>query len=428
MMTRSTTTDSPDTRLLFGFLPWPSEVSGIERNALIAGSVAWMGESLVVMLFSLVIANLMKAFSITKAMAGTLNSLTLAATAVGGLMFGVFADRVGRKRALIYGILLFSLASAGSGLSQSLIQLAVCRLLVGVGMGGVWTTAAALVAESWRPTHRGKALGLMQSSAAIGNILAVALSALILPRLGWRAVFVVGVLPSLAIFWIHRNVAESALWKVNQKATQRWDELLQAKVIRNGLIATFMNALTMFGFWGLYTWIPSYLSMPVAQGGRGLSQGQAVSSLIIMWTGQWFGFAMFGFLSDWLGRRVVYAGYLIMAAALVPLYGMTTSPSKLLLLGPLVAFFGSGYFSGYAAIASELFPTSVRASAMGLTYNIGRLFSALAPIVIGLLAAKHGLGSAFIVLSGAFLLAALLVVALPETRGKSLAATATASA
>jgi MFS family permease len=413
--------NASETRRILGFLPWPARTSAQERNSLLAGSLGWMGETLVVMLYSLVIAELMRTFGMTKAAAGTLNSLTLVATAAGGLLFGLLADRVGRKRALMAAIGLCSLSSGGSGLSQTIVQLSFFRLMVGVGMGGVWTTGAALVAESWQATHRGKALGLMQSSAAVGNILAVLISAPLLAVYGWRAVFIAGMAPGLALLWIQRNVSESAVW-TRGKDTDRavWHVLWRKEILRNGLIATVMNALTMFGFWGLYTWIPAYLSMPVSQGGRGLDQMRATGWLVVTWIGQWFGFVLFGFVSDWLGRRFTYAGYLVMAAVLVPLYGLTASATGLLILGPLVAFFGSGYFSGYAAIASELFPTSIRATAMGVSYNIGRVFSAAAPIAIGVLATRYGLGPAFLLLSGAFLLAALMVLALPETKGSQL--------
>jgi MFS family permease len=142
--------------------------------------------------------------------------------------------------------------------------------------------------------------------------------------------------------------------------------------------------------------------------------------LLIMGVGKWLGYAVFGFFADSVGRRRSYAAYLLVAAALVPLYGIATTPLWLLLLGPLVAFFGTGYFSGFGAIASELFPTEIRATAMGLSYNVGRGLSAAAPGVVGLLAARFGLGSAFLLQAAAFLAAALLALALPETKGRQL--------
>jgi MFS family permease len=409
------------TRKVFGFLPWPDQISIAERNTLIAGGLGWMLDSLDVTLYALVIAHLMSDFGMTKAVAGGLNSLTLIAAAMGGLLFGVIADRIGRTRALMGSILVYSLASGASGLSHTVVELAIFRFILGLGMGGEWTTGAALVAETWRPEHRGKALGLVQSSWAIGEILAVGVTALILPRFGWRAVFFAGVVPGIVVFWILRYVPESNIWENKKRAPVGWAQLLKRKDIRrNGLIATTMNALTLFGYWGLFTWIPAYLSLPVSQGGRGLGHMQTAGWLVAMSVGRFFGFVLFGFLGDSWGRRRSYVGFLVTAAILVPIYGLTRNATWLLILGPFVAFFGSGYFSGYAAIASELFPTEIRATAMGISYNVGRIFSAAAPFAIGMLAAHFGLGPAFLLQSATFLLAAVLALSLPETRGKQL--------
>jgi MFS family permease len=411
---------TPPTRRILG-LPWPARVSAAERNTLIAGALGWMLDSLDVTLYALVIAHLMRDFGMTKAIAGALNSITLIAAAIGGLMFGLIADRVGRTRALMASIVVYSLASGASGFSRSIFELACFRFILGLGMGGEWTTGAALVAETWPAEHRGKALGLVQSSWAIGEILAVAVTAIVLPRYGWRAVFFAGVLPGAIVFWILRYVPESPLWqKTKQVASPPLSLILRKDVRKNGLIATAMNALTLFGYWGLFTWIPAYLSLPVSQGGRGLGQMQTAGWLVAMSIGRFFGFVLFGFLGDWMGRRRSYVGFLLMAALLVPIYGLTKSATWLLILGPLVAFFGSGYFSGYAAIASELFPTEIRATAMGISYNVGRVLSAFAPFVIGMLAARFGLGPAFLLQSLVFLLAAMLALALPETKGKQL--------
>jgi MFS family permease len=142
--------------------------------------------------------------------------------------------------------------------------------------------------------------------------------------------------------------------------------------------------------------------------------------LLVMGVGKWFGYASYGVFADQLGRKRTYASYLFVASLLVPLYGMTTSASALLALGPLVAFFGTGYFSGFGTIASELFPTEVRATAMGISYNVGRVAAAAAPLIVGSLAGTYGLGPAFLLQAGAFLLAAILSLALPETKGKIL--------
>ncbi len=408
------------TRRILGF-PWPAQVTRAERSSLIAGGLGWMLDAMDVMLYSMVLAHLMTAFGMSKDTGGLLNSLTLVASAIGGMMFGIIADRVGRTRALMASILVYSLASGASGLSRTIVELAIFRFILGLGMGGEWTTGAALIAETWPAEHRGKALGLMQSTYAIGEIIAAGVVGLVLPHYGWRAVFFVGILPAFSVFWILRAVPESEMWRARSAERSGSLALLARPDIRGvGLLATAMNASAMFGYWGLFTWIPSYLMLPVAQGGRGLNLMKTTTWLVAMGVGKWLGYALFGFFADSVGRKRSYATYLIIAAVLVPIYGMSRSPVWLLILGPPVAFFGTGFFSGYAAIVSEIFPTEIRATAMGLSYNVGRGFSALAPFAVGAIATRYSFTAAFYLLAGAFFLAAMLSLGLPETKGKQL--------
>jgi MFS family permease len=420
---------------------WPPDISKVERASLVAGSLGWMLDAMDVMLYSLVLAYLVLEFGMSTRTAGLLNSLTLIASAIGGLGFGVLADRFGRARSLMGSILIYSLASAACGFSHSVVQLAVFRFLLGLGMGGEWTTGAALIAETWRAEHRGKALGMMQSAYAIGEAIAAAVVLVVLPHFGWRAVFFVGVLPALLVLWIRRGVPEPASWLARKKyrehltgplpahlpghlpepARESWREFLHGPVLRNGILATAMNAFTMFGYWGLFTWIPAYLSLPASQGGRGLSLVKSSAFFLVLCAGKWLGYALFGFFADAFGRRRPYFVYLLIAAALVPVYGLMRSPAGLFVLGPLVAFFGTGYFSGYAAIVSEIFPGPIRAAAMGLSYNIGRGLSAVAPFAVGALALRYGIGPAFVLQAAAFFVAAMMSLALPETRGTELA-------
>ncbi len=333
----------------------------------------------------------------------------------------MLADKIGRTRALMGSILMYSFASFACGLSQTIPQLAVFRFILGLGMGGEWTTGAALIAETWRAEHRGKALGMMQSSWAIGEMLAAAVTLAILPTFGWRAVFFVGVIPALAVLWIRKDVPESEIWLARGKEKPVSLKLMWRPDIRvPGAIATVMNAAAMFGYWGLFTWIPGYLALPENEGGRGFGIISSLYWVLFMAPGKWLGYTLFGFAADKFGRKKSYVFYLTAAAILVPIFGMTKSMTALLILGPFVGFFGTGYFSGFAAIASELFPTEIRATAMGLSYNIGRGFSALAPFVVGAIAKDYSFFAAFLLLAAAFLLAALLALALPETKGKAL--------
>lgn len=375
-----------------------------------------------VLLYSFVLDDVRREFGVDDRTSGLLLALPLASSAVGGVLFGWLADRVGRTRALTASIAVYSLATAACGLSQSVAQLATFRLVLGLGMGGEWATGAALVAETWPAAHRGKAMGLMQSAWALGYAAAAALNAIVRPAWGWRGVFLAGVLPALLTLWIRRSVPESPLWteRALSPARQPLADLLRGPLVRLALIVAAMNAATMFAWWGLFTWIPAYLGRPVDQGGAGLSLLRTSTWIILMQAGMWVGYVSFGFLADRFGRRRTYVTYLLTAAVLVPVYGVAREPLVLLLLGPLVAFFGTGYFSGFGAVTAEIFPTRIRATAQGLTYNAGRGISALAPITVGALAGTWGLGAAFSVTSGAFLLAAALWYWIPETKGSRL--------
>jgi MFS family permease len=400
-----------------------SEASPQARRALLAGALGWLLDAFDVMLYALVLTSVAKDLGFSLAVGGQLGSLTLAASAVGGLVFGVVADRLGRVRALTLSILLYSIFTFACGLAQNVWQLAIFRLLLGLGMGGEWASGAVLVSETWPERHRGKALGLMQSCWAVGYGLAAVVSAIVLPRWGWRGVFFVGILPALFTLWVRRHVQEPELWRQSAGARRPALSFLKSSV-GPGLVLrlTLMNAATMFAWWGLNLWVPSYLSLPAEQGGIGLTTTTMAAFVVAMQVGMWFGYVTFGFVSDAFGRKPTYVTYLIVAAVLVWAYGATQEPVLLLILGPFVAFFGTGYFSGFGAVAAEIFPTAVRATALGVTYNSGRLLSAVAPLVIGTLAQSRGFGLAFTVTSVAFLIAAVFWIGIPETRGRRMEA------
>ncbi len=393
------------------------------RRALLAAWLGWALDGMDVMLYAMVLAHLMRELGMNAETGGLLASLTLASSAVGGAVMGVLADRLGRTWAMRASILVYSFFTAACGLAHTVPQLAVFRVLLGLGMGGEWATGAALVAETWPSQHRGKALGVMQSAWAVGYAAAAAVTALVLPRLGWRAVFFVGVLPALVTLWIRRHVQEPELWRRSQRQGTGMGEvgrLFRPPWRRWVVIAGAVSASTMFAWWGLFTWIPSYLGLPVSAGGAGLTIVRTSTWVVLMQVGMWLGYLTFGTLSDRMGRKRTYVGYLLVAAALVSVYGGVRDPGALLLLGPLVAFFGTGYFVGFGTITAELFPTSLRATAQGFTYNVGRGISAIAPLAVGSLALRIGLGSAFKLVALSFLLAALLALWLPETRGREL--------
>ena len=388
-----------------------------------------MLDAMDVLLYTFALTTIQKEFQFDSATAGLLASVTLLASAIGGILFGIIADYIGRTKALIATILIYSFCSAGTATAQNLLQLILWRSLLGLGMGGEWSSGSVLVSETWPAEHRGKAIGIMQSGWALGYILAALVSAFVLPRFGWRVLFLVGVLPALLTIWIRRRVPEPAVWNVAQTSSvqlsqffkEKLNAIFQPALLRRTLIATLLTSFVLFAYWGLFTWLPGFLSKPLLQGGAGMSIVKTSGWIIPMQIGAFCGYLSFGFISDRFGRKPTFIFYLLTAAVLVPIYGqMARSDSVLLLLGPFIGFFGSGYFSLFGAMLAELFPTSIRATGQGFAYNAGRAFSALAPFTIGQLADLYGIGSALALTSAFFLIGAMMILLLPETRGVTL--------
>jgi MFS family permease len=402
---------------------WWREADARAHNAFIAASFGWMLDSFDVMLYAMVIAALVEdpTLRLSLKTAGLLTSITLLAAAAGGIAFGVIADRIGRKRALMASVLIYSVFTAACGFAQSALQLAIIRVLLGLGFGGEWATGAALVSESFPAKHRGKALAFVQSSWAIGYGLAALVNMLVMPVWGWRGVFFVGVLPALFTIWIQRRIEEPKIWQTAAAADRGRPGVIFGPGIRAITIAIIlMNSFCLFAWWGMNGWIPTYLRLGAAQGGIGLSSTVMSLFVVAMQVGMWFGYVSFGFIADAIGRKRTYVIYLVAAAVLLPLYGALRLPAALLVLGPFVAFFGTGYFSGLGAVVAELYPTAVRATAAGFCYNVGRIASAVAPYTVGSLATTRGFGVAFMVAGAAFLFAAAMWIWIPETRNREL--------
>jgi MFS family permease len=418
---------------MLSFRPqWSRDITSTQWRSLFAAQAGWMLDAMDVLLYTFALTTIQKEFQFDSKTAGGLASVTLLASAMGGIIFGVIADYIGRKKALIATILIYSLCSAGTATAQNLWQLILWRSLLGLGMGGEWSSGAVLVSETWPAEHRGKAIGIMQSGWALGYILAALVSALILPRFGWRALFLVGVLPALLTIWIRRRVSEPEVWKAAQTTPaamrqlsqffkEKLGEIFKPSLLRRTLIATLLTSFVLFAYWGIFTWLPGFLSKPLAEGGAGMSIVKTSGWIIPLQIGAFFGYLSFGFIADRFGRKPAFIFYLVAAAILVPIYGqMARSDTALMILGPFIGFFGSGYFSLFGAMLAELFPTKVRGTGQGFAYNAGRAFSALAPYMIGGLADIYGIGSALALTAAFFLAGAIMILFLPETRGAAL--------
>src|SRR5688500_17666044 len=414
-------------------MSWYRTITADQWRTLAAAKLGWMLDAMDFMLYAMAIGQLRTYFGFNDATAGMLGTVTLVMSGVGGILFGYLADRLGRTRALMGTIVVFSVASLGAATSQSVIQLMMWRALLGIGMGGEWASGAVLVSETWPPAHRNKAISIMQSGWAIGYILAAVLAALILGAPGataeqWRWLFVVGVFPAVFTLWIRRYVREPEAWKRRSAEAARvnpFKVIFGTRLAGRAILIILLGSTVQFAYWGIFFWLPAFLARPIAQGGAGMGVVGSLGWIIPVQIGAYLGYLTFGFIADRLGRRRTFVLFMLAAAVLVPIYGqMARSPLILMLLGPVLGYFGHGYFSLFGSFIAELFPTAVRATAQGTSYNIGRMAGAIAPFTIGAIATLPGIGIglALGVTSAFFLLAAVLIFTLPDRSGQALEA------
>src|SRR5688572_2347909 len=413
-------------------IPWYRTITRDQWRVLAAAKFGWMLDAMDFMLDAVALNQLRLYFGFDDATAGLLTTAALVMSGVGGLTFGYIGDRFGRTRALMGTVAIFSLASLGAATSQTVIQLLLWRALLGLGMGGEWASGAVLVSETWPAQHRNKAISIMQSGWALGYILAALAGAAILgaPALGrdsWRWLFVLGVLPAFFAIWIRRFVREPETWTRGRAERPHGPNpflvIFGPALIRNTVLVILLGASVQFAYWGVFSLLPAFLARPVAAGGAGMTVVSSLAWLIPVQLGAYTGYLTFGFIADRLGRRRTFVLFMIAAAILAPVYGqMAGNPTALLLLGPLLGYFGSGHFSMFGGFVAELFPTSVRATGQGTSYNIGRMACAIAPFTIGKLATLPGIGIGLALgaTSAFFLLAAALVFTLPDRSGQAL--------
>ena len=430
-----------------GLFGWIKDINSDQWKAFNAAFWGWTLDAMDLLLFAFAVGSIGRVFNLSEAMVGALFSVTLFASAFGGAVFGIISDYLGRVRALTYSILLFSAFSGLSAFSPNITFLLVCRVFLGLGVGGEWASGEVLVAEKWPRQHRGKVIGMVQSGWGIGYILAAILATLIIPHfkegvsytipvlgitidgldLGWRLLFLLGVLPAFLVFYIRRHLDEPKEWekirnlrkegKLSEKAQSfTLSQIFKPDLFRYTLSATLLTSLCMIAYWGLFFWIPQFLA---SEKGVGLDT-KGFIWIIPINIGAFIGCNTFGFISDKLGRRPVFIAYLLIMAVLVWFFGNATTLREVLILGPFIGFFGTGFYSGFGSIFSEIFPTRVRGTAQGFCYNVGRGVSAVAPPLIGFLVGKYGFSIGLTSVSVFAVAAAIVVLTLPETKGKVL--------
>lgn len=434
--------------------PWYRSLSRAQWSALVASNLGWLFDGFETYALILTVGAALNQL-LTPALhpeipvyAGGIIALTLLGWGVGGMIGGVLADYIGRKRMMIIAVLAYSIMTGLSALAFDWVSLAILRFLVGIAIGSEWATGSSMVAEMWPDKDRGKGAGLMQCGLGIGFFLA-SFTWLFVSPLGanaWRYMYVLGVLPALLTLWIRTSVPESALWQaadgrrkeaLEQKrrgaaldATERrlthftlLDLFADKTMQRHTIIVFLMSLATTVGFWGISTWVPPFVGRIAAASGLAAAQWASYAGMAYT-LGSVTGYAGLGFLADRYGRKPVTIVWFVMALATTPaLFFSTRALGGLLALAYLNAIFSNGLYTWMSAWLPELYPTRVRATALAFAFNVPRFIAFLGPLVAGTMIVHFGgFGQAAMALAMIYVIALIVVPFLPETRGKPLPA------
>ncbi|GIP45703.1 MFS transporter [Paenibacillus sp. J45TS6] len=377
------------------------------RKKTVVASVAGLTlEGMDIMFISFAMTMIISEFNIDLATGGLISSITNVGMLLGGIIFGVLADKYGRVKVFTYTVILFAIGTALTGLATSIEQVYLFRFIAGIGAGGEYGIGMALVAEAWPKNKQGRASSYVSVGAQYGVILAALLSAIILPTLGWRALFFVGVVPVIFAFIVRKNLDESPEWlaaQKNKKASMKAEKskLTQLFETPRTAITTIsliiMATVQIAGYNGLMIWLPSMLQQ---------SQGLSVSGSAI-WTistavGMIIGMLTFGLFLDRFGAKRAFGLFLVASACAVFLYSYATGSIGVLIGGAIVGFFSNGMFAGYGALIGSLYPVQIRSTATNTIFNFGRAIGGFSPILVGYILQNYDMKVAMLYLAGLY--------------------------
>ena len=406
---------------------WYQDITPYQWRVLICACLGWSLDIMDGYLYAIVLFPAMSELLGTTQSAtigwygGIVLSIFMIGWALGGLIFGPIADRYGRAKTMAITILIYALFTALCSIAGSWQELALYRFMTGLGIGGEWSTGAALIAETWPERSRAKAAGIMQSCGGIGFFLASLLYLFIGPY-GWRWVFALGILPAIVAFYIRRSLKEPERWVHAKGESHPLPAIFKKPLRRDVLVGTGLAVIATFGYQGAIQWVPSWISaMLHAQGAKSAIPQVSLITTVLNFGGM-IGCLVFPFVAERLGRKRALFCYFLGALIFVPTtFFRAETFIQALVVSPLMGFFAAGVFAGFAIYFPELFPTAVRATAQGFCYNFARIVSAFAPIAVGAIVSRYGsFAPAIAIVSLVYLLGLIVLIYARETKGQML--------
>jgi MFS family permease len=397
-----------------------AEPDGNARKALFASSVGYAMDGFDLLILGFIMRAIAADLHLSPTAGVSLATATLFGAVAGGIVFGILSDYVGRVRVLTWTILLFGIFTGLCALAQGYWDLLAYRTIAGLGLGGEFGIGMALVAETWPAAKRARVSSYVGLGWQAGVLLAALVTPLLLPLIGWRGMFVIGVIPAFVSLIVRRSVGEPALF-IERSRTKRaaFPVRLLVKdwaMTKISLGMFILCAVQNFGYYGVMLWLPSYLS---GKFGYTLTQSALWTAVTVL--GMGFGIWLFGQLADRVGRRPIFIAFQAGAAIMVVVYAQLTTPLALLVGGAIMGVFVNGMLGGYGTLMSELYPTEARATAQNVLFNLGRAVGGFGPLVIGILATQYSFATAISLLAVIYLVdIAATALLIPERKGAPL--------
>ena len=394
-------------------------------KALVGSAVGYAMDGFDLLILGFMLSAISADLNLTPAQSGSLVTWTLVGAVVGGIVFGALSDRYGRVRVLTWTIVLFAVFTGLCAIAQGYWDLLIYRTIAGIGLGGEFGIGMALAIEAWPAKHRAKAASYVALGWQFGVLAAALLTPVLLPHIGWRGMFVVGVFPAFVAWYLRVRLHEPEIFSQKQTAlsTQKISKLESFKLLvkdkattKVSLGVVVLTSVQNFGYYGIMIWMPNFLSKQL---GFSLTRSGLWTAVTVC--GMMAGIWIFGRLADRIGRKPSFLLFQLGAVISIITYSQLTDPTAMLVAGAFLGMFVNGMMGGYGALMAEAYPTEARATAQNVLFNLGRAVGGFGPVVVGAIVSAYSFSIAIAFLAVIYVIDMVATVFLvPELKGKEL--------
>ena len=394
-------------------------------KALVGSAVGYAMDGFDLLILGFMLSAISADLNLTPAQSGSLVTWTLIGAVVGGILFGALSDRYGRVRVLTWTIVLFAVFTGLCAIAQGYWDLLIYRTIAGIGLGGEFGIGMALAIEAWPAKHRAKAASYVALGWQVGVLAAALLTPVLLPHIGWRGMFVVGIFPAFVAWYLRTRLHEPEIFsqKQTELSTQKISKLESFQLLVKDKATTkvslgivVLTSVQNFGYYGIMIWMPNFLSKQL---GFSLTKSGLWTAVTVC--GMMAGIWIFGRLADRVGRKPSFLLFQLGAVISIITYSQLTDPTAMLVAGAFLGMFVNGMMGGYGALMAEAYPTEARATAQNVLFNLGRAVGGFGPVVVGAIVSAYSFSIAIAFLAVIYVIDMVATVFLvPELKGKEL--------